>query len=128
MLPLRLSLGRLPSLVGGRFTTGWRATGMTLSPLPYEPLQREAESLNVHTADIAGWPEWQQEAQRLEKAGRAIFADDDTYGAYLDAIAAGKPRLRLTLDQWRSRIDDAHVKATKAEQGEPLREPAPRQE
>ena len=47
---------------------------------------------DVHIAEVSGWPEWRREAQRLEEAGRAILADEDTYGAYLDAVAAGKPR------------------------------------
>ena len=76
-----------------------------------EPLQREAERLDVHISDVAGLPEWRKEARRLEKAGRAILADDDTYGAYLDAIAAGKPRARLTVDQFCSHIEDADFRS-----------------
>ena len=93
-----------------------------------EPLQREAESQGVHVSEIAGWPEWRHEAQRLEEAGRAILADEDTYGAYLDAVAAGKPRARLTVDQLHSRIEDGRVKAAKSEKPEPRREPTPKQQ
>ena len=93
-----------------------------------EPLQREAERQGVHIAEVAGWPEWRREARRLEAAGRAILADEDTYGAYLDALPAGKPRTRMTVDQLRSRIGDGRVKADKSERPEPRREPAPRQE
>ena len=93
-----------------------------------EPLQLEAESQGVHIAEVAGWPEWSQEAQRLERAGRAILADEDTYGAYLDAVAAGKPRARLTVDQLRSCIEDGRVKAAKSEKPEPRHEPAPKQQ
>ena len=93
-----------------------------------EPLQREAESQGVHVSEVAGWPKWRHEAQRLEKAGRAILADDDTYGAWLDAVAAGKPRTRLTVDQLRNRIEDGRVKAAKSENAEPRRDPAPKQE
>ena len=93
-----------------------------------EPLQREAESQGVQVAEVAGWPEWRQEAQRLERAGRAILADDDTYGAYLGAVAAGKPRARLTADQLRSRIEDGRVKAAESENPEPRRDPAPKQQ
>ena len=89
-----------------------------------EPLQREAESRGVHIAEVSGWAEWRHEAQRLERAGRAILADEDTYGAYLDAVAAGKPRARLTVDQLRSRIEDGRVKAAKADEPAPRREPA----
>ena len=93
-----------------------------------EPLQREAESLDVHIMDVAGWPEWRKEARRLLEAGRAILADDDTYGAYLDAIAAGKPRARLTIDQLRNRIKDGSVEAAKPEEPRPRRKPDPKQE
>ena len=93
-----------------------------------EPLQREAESQGVHVSEVAGWPEWQREAQRLETAGRAILADENTYGAYLDAVAAGKPRARLTVDQLRSRIDDGRLKAAKVNEPAPRREPAQEQQ
>ena len=93
-----------------------------------EPLQREAESQDVHVAEVTGWPEWRHEAQRLERAGRAILADEDTYGAYLDADAAGKPRARLVVDQLRSRIEDGRVETARAEKPDPRREPAPKQQ
>ncbi len=94
----------------------------------WEPLQREAESQGVHVAEVAGWPEWRQEAQLLDKAGRAILADDDTYGAYLDAVAAGKARARLALDRLRRRIEDGRVETARAQKPEPRPEPAPKQE
>ena len=94
----------------------------------YEPLQREAESQGIHVAEVAGWPEWRHEAQQLERAGRAILVDEDTYGAYLDAVAAGKPRVRLTVDQLRSRIEDGRLEAAKSEKPEPRRDPAPKQQ
>ena len=94
----------------------------------HEPLQREAESKGVHVAGLAGWPSWRREARRLEKAGKAILADEDTYGAYLDSVAAGKPRARLTVDQLRSRIKDGRVKTAKSKKSEARRHPAPRQQ
>ena len=93
-----------------------------------EPLQREAESRGVHVSEVAGWPEWRHEAQRLERAGRAILADEDTYGAWLDGVAAGKPRARLTVDQLRSRIEEGRVKAARAAKPERRREPTQKQE
>ena len=93
-----------------------------------EPLQRDADSLNVHIADVDGWPDWQQEARRLEKAGKAILADEDTYGAYLDAVAAGQSRARLTVEQLHSRMEEGCVKTAKSEQSEPRRSPAPKQQ
>ena len=63
-----------------------------------------------------------------KRAGRVILADEDTYGAYLDAVAAGKPRVRLTVDQLRSRIEDGRVKAAESEKPGPRRDPAPKQQ
>ena len=45
-----------------------------------ESLQREAEGRGVHISEVAGWPEWCHEAQRLEESGRTMLADEDTYG------------------------------------------------
>ena len=50
------------------------------------------------------------------------------YSAYLNAVAAGKPRARLTVDQTRSRIEDGRAKAAEAEIRQPQRDPAPKQE
>ena len=72
--------------------------------------------------------EWRQTARPLLATGRAILADEDTYGAYLDAVADGKPRVRLTVDQLRSRIEDGRVKAAKVEEPAPRREPALREQ
>ena len=93
-----------------------------------EPLQRDAESQGVHIAEVAGWAEWHLEAQRLQEAGGAILSDEDTYGAYLDAVAAGKPRARLTVDQLRSRIEDGRVKSAKSEKSETRRNLASKQQ
>ncbi len=93
-----------------------------------EPLQRKAENQGVHVSEIAGWLEWRHEAQRLAKAGRAILADEDTYGAYLDSMAAGKPRARLTVDQLHSRIEYGRAKAAKSVKPERRRDPASKQQ
>ena len=93
-----------------------------------EPLRRDAESQGIHIADVPGWPEWHREAQRLEEAGLAILEDEDTHGAYLDAIAAGKPRTRLTIDQLRSRIKDGRSESVEPETVGVRRESTPKQE
>ena len=46
------------------------------------------------------------------------------YGAYLDAVAAGKPRRRLTVDQLRTRLKDGRVDAVTREEPEAHRNPA----
>ena len=93
-----------------------------------EPLQREAERLDVHIADVAGWQVWRKESHGLLKAGRAILADEDTYGAYLDAVAAGKPRVRLIVDQLRSRIEDGRVEAAQQEESDPRKAASTKEE
>ena len=94
----------------------------------WEPIQREAESQGVHIAVVPSWPEWLKQARRLERSGRAILADEDTYGAYLDAVAAGKPRVRLTVHQLRSRIEHGHVETAKSDRPELRRDLAPEQQ
>ena len=94
----------------------------------FKALERQAGEQGVAVADLAGWPDWRREARRLEKAGRAILADEDTYGAYLDAVAAGKPRASLTVDQLRSRLRDNRSRAPKAAASQPRQERSPEQE
>ena len=93
----------------------------------FEPLQSEAKRLDVHIGEIPRCAEWRKEALRLVKAGRAILADDD-YAAYLDAVAAGKPRARLTVDQLLDRIEDARDESAKSEEFELRHQPASKQE
>ena len=93
-----------------------------------EPLQREAESLGVHIAGVDGWSVWRHEARQLERVGRAILADEDTYGPYLDADTAGKQPVRLSVDRLRSRIEDGHAETARARKPELRRDPAPMQE
>ena len=54
----------------------------------HEPLQRQTVCLNVHTAGASGWPDWHQEARRLEMNGKAVLSCQDTYGANPEPFAA----------------------------------------
>ena len=93
-----------------------------------DPHQRVAGLLDIHLSEVPGYREWLGEAGRLVETGRAILADEDSYGPWLDTIPAGKPRASLTVDQLRNRIEEGHVEAPKAEEQQSQREPAPRQE
>ena len=94
----------------------------------FKALERQAKEQGIAVADHPLHAEWRQTARPLLAAGRAILADEDTYGAYLDAVAAGKSRVRLTVDQLRSRIEDVGVPTARAEKPEPRREPALREQ
>ena len=91
----------------------------------FEPLRREAERLGVHLSSVAGYRDWREDAGRLAGTGRAILADEDSYGAYLDATVAGKPRVRLTVEQLLRRIEQGRVEAPKQERPQPGYKPAP---
>lgn len=93
-----------------------------------ESLRHEAQGLDVHITEVPGWSKWSKEARRLVNAGRVILADEDTYGAYLDSVAAGKPRARLTVDQLRDRMADPRAEAANPEQPEPRLKPDSKQE
>ena len=93
-----------------------------------EPLRRVAANPGIHLSEVDGYTEWADKARRLAETGEAILKDEDSYGPWLDTIAAGKPRAKLTVDQLRNRIEEGHVEAPKAEERRPRREPAPRQE
>ena len=82
----------------------------------------------IHLSEVDGYTEWADKARRLAETGEAILKDEDGYGPWLDTIAAGKPRAKLTVDQLRNRIEEGHVQEQKAEERRPRREPAPRQE
>ena len=91
-------------------------------------LERQSKEQGIEVADHPIHDEWRKPARSLAAAGKAILADEDTYGAYLDAVPAGKPRIRLTVEQLQSRSEAGGVQTARAEKPEPRREPAPGQE
>ena len=93
-----------------------------------DPHRRVAGLLDIHLSEVPGHREWLGQAGRLVETGRAILKDEDSYGAWLDTIAAGKPRARLTVDQLRNRIEEGRVQEPKAEEQQPRPKPAPKQE
>ena len=93
-----------------------------------DPHRRVAGLLDIHLSEVPGYREWLGEAGRLVETGRAILADEDSYGPWLDTIAAGKHRARLTVDQLRNRIEEGRVEAPKAAKRQSQREPTPKKE
>ena len=94
----------------------------------YRVLERHAGERGVPIVRLDAWPRWRETAELLADTGKAVLANDERYGAYLDAIAAGKPRARLTVDQLRNRLDENRTRTAKPEVTETRREPKPRQE
>ena len=94
----------------------------------YKVLERHAGERGVPVARLDAWPRWRETAELLADTGKAILANDKRYGAYLDAIVAGKPRARLTVDQLRNRLDDNRTVARKPKVPQTRREPTSKQE
>ena len=72
----------------------------------YKLLERHASERGVPVVRLDAWPQWRETAKLLADTGKAVLANDERYGAYLDAIVAGKPRARLTVDQLRNRLEE----------------------
>ena len=94
----------------------------------YKVLERHAGELGVPVDRIDAWPRWRKTAELLADTGKAVLSNDERYGAYLDAVAAGKPRARLTVDQLRNRLDENRTVATKPEESRTRREQKPGQQ
>ena len=94
----------------------------------YEGLERRSEEQSVPVARLDTWPRWREAAEMLAATGEAILANNEKYGAYLDAMTLGRSRVRLTVGQLRSRLQENRVEAPKPAAHQPQREPTPRQE
>ena len=94
----------------------------------YKDLEHQAEEQGVPVARLDAWPRWQEAAELLSVTGEAILANEDRYGAYLDAMTLGKARARLTVGQLRSRLDETGALAAKPEERQRRREPTPKQQ
>ena len=94
----------------------------------YKVLEKHAGQRGVPVARLDAWPRWRETAELLAATGKAVLANDERYGAYLDAIVAGKPRARLTVDQLRNRLDKNRTRVRKPKAQQPRPEPTPRQE
>ena len=71
-----------------------------------EPLRRVAGNPGIHLSEVVGYTEMGAgKPVILAETGKAILDDENSYGPWLDSIAAGKQRARLTVDQLRNRIE-----------------------
>ena len=94
----------------------------------YKTLERQAGERGLPVGRLDVWPEWREAAEILAATGKAVVANEERYGAYLEAMTIGKVRARLTVEQLRSRLRENRTRAAKPEVRQPRREPAPKQE
>ena len=67
-------------------------------------LAQRADDLAVPAAAMDDYPQWRDAARTLAGTGETVLGNEERYGAYLDALAAGTPRARLVVDQLRRRM------------------------
>ena len=93
----------------------------------YKALERHAGERGVPVARLDAWSEWREAAEMLAATGKAVLANEDRYGAYLDVMTIGKARARLTVEQLRSRLRENRARVTKPKAQQPRRGPTPKQ-
>ena len=71
----------------------------------WKALAQRADDLGVRVADMDDYLQWRDTARTLAGTGKTILGNEERYGAYLDSLAAGKPRARLVVDRLRDRIE-----------------------
>ena len=94
----------------------------------YRILERHAGERGVPVARLDAWPRWRETAELLADTGKAVLANDERYGAYLDAVTVGRGRAELTVEQLRSRLRENRTRIRKPKAQQPRPEPTPRQE
>ncbi|MDD9993529.1 MAG: relaxase domain-containing protein, partial [Rhodospirillales bacterium] len=94
----------------------------------YRALERHAGERGLPVARLDAWPQWRDAAEMLAATGEAVLANDDRYGAYLDAVTIGRSRAQLTVEQLRNRLNENRERAAKPEVSQRRREPTPKQE
>ena len=93
----------------------------------YKVLEAHAGERGLPINRLDAWPEWREAAEMLAATGEAVLADEDRYGAYLDAITIGRSRTELTVEQLRNRLRDNRAVEAKPEVSQRRREPKPAQ-
>ena len=94
----------------------------------YNVLEHHAGERGIPVAHLDAWPQWREAAEMLAATGKAVLANDDKYGAWLDAMTIGKVRAELTVEQLRERLRENRAFAAELEERQRRREPTPRQE
>ena len=93
----------------------------------YKVLEGHAGERGLPVARLDAWPRWRQAAELLAATGKAVLANEDRYGAYLDAMTIGKARAEFTVEQLRDRLRENRAVAAKREVSQRRREPTPKQ-
>ena len=93
----------------------------------YKVLEAQAGERGLPVARLDDWPQWREAAEMLAATGKAVLANDDRYGAYLDAMTLGRERAQLTVEQLRNRLRENRAVAAKPEVSQHRREPTPKQ-
>ena len=94
----------------------------------YKALERHAGERGLPISRLDAWPEWREAAEMLAATGKAVLANEDRYGAYLEAMTLGRGRAELTVGQLRDRLHENLALAPRPEARQPKREPTLRQE
>ena len=76
----------------------------------YKVLERRAGERGVPVARLDVWSQWRETAELLADTGKAVLANDERYGAYLDAMTIGRERARLTVEQLRNWLREGRVR------------------
>ena len=89
----------------------------------YRALERQAGERGLPVARLDGWPEWREAAEMLAATGKSVLANDERYGAYLDAMTIGKvPRAAHGRAAPQPAPREPHPYAAKPEVRQPRRE------
>ena len=94
----------------------------------YKVLEGHAVDRGLPVDRLDAWPDWHEAAESLAATGKAVLANEDRYGPYLDAMTIGRERARLTVEQLHNRLDENRTVATKPEASQHWRDPAHRQQ
>ena len=57
----------------------------------YRVLERHAGERAIPVARLDAWHEWREAAEMLATTGKAVLAEEERYGAYLDAMPSARP-------------------------------------
>ncbi len=93
----------------------------------YKVLEAQAGEQGLPISRLDVWPQWREAAEMLAATGEAVLANEDRYGAYLDAMTIGRSRAQLTVEQLRNRFRDNRERAAKPEVSQSRPEPTPKQ-
>ena len=94
----------------------------------YKALENHAGERGLPINRLDDWPRWREAAEMLAATGKAVLANEDRYGAYLDAMTIGRERAQFTVEQLRDRLRENRALVAEPEERQRRREPAPRQE